>query len=143
MSTLEPMVITQALAQALALTEQALASVPAEADLLVLLDERGLLLDRAESARLAGAPWGDVEAALARRIVATEEELLAALARANADALAWLATRDASALDDLPTLAALCHPTAEPDELVPVAVPPRAALASAAARYSKTVLALL
>ncbi|MBM4376181.1 MAG: hypothetical protein FJ095_13950 [Deltaproteobacteria bacterium] len=143
MSTLETMVITQALAQALALTERALASVPAEDDLLVLLAERGLLLDRAESARLAGAPWGDVEAALARRIVATDEELLRALARTNADALAWLATRDGSALDDLPALAAICHPTVEPDELVPVAAPPCAALASAAARYSKTVLALL
>jgi hypothetical protein len=139
-TTLEPTTIAETLSRALELTVRALVTVPAEADLLELLEQRGALLDEAERARLAGVAWGDAEAELARRIVAADGELLAAVARTNGDALAWLATRDEKALDSLPTLAELCHPRELLDAAV---VPPPAAFANAAARYSKTVLTLL
>jgi hypothetical protein len=107
MAAAEPKTIGEQLASALELT-RALASADATVEQVQRMAvERAPHIEAALAARDAGRPWGEVEADLARRILAADAKLLDELWRPHADGFSWLRERDASIEQSLPALVAL------------------------------------
>lgn len=135
--------IVECLQAALRLTEVALRAELTDDLVLRLAAERAPMLEAAEHGRASGVVCGEVEAELAKRIVALDAELLARVWSASADSFGWLEKRTPGSTALFPELAELHRrPVALTPANAPQAdLPQRRAPLANVERYSKATAA--